>query len=1049
MKKQYIIISLLLIVFLSFGSVYATDAISDDALSEDTEDILENIDETVISEENILETANENILSEGEETSFTQLSLDINNSAEILEITHDYKFNNDTDDSYGIRIQKDNFVINGNNHVIDGNNLSAIFIIDGKNITLNNLILKNANSWEGSAIYINPFQTLTTNNVTFVNNTAYNGIVQVMAGAYVSNNDKFLDSTAPEGVILCIGNVTFNNTVMRSSKELKWGFIASKGTSYIRILNSIFENTTSKYCTVIKGQGKIEFENCKFMNLYAYLTAGAIALREFQTATIRNCTFSNVTSEKNGGAIYVDAYTGDKTPILVEIFDSNFVDCHSQFGGAILQLEGYLNIDNCNFTNNAALFDGGAVYTSWTYINITNSKFEDNEVLYNETRGSFGGAIYSDSSLLTLKNSEFLNNTAQYGGAVYLYDGDYDIENNTFENNTDLNGNYNDIYTIFDGRTLCIFSNNNLSGIDSVSFNNEIYDSIFAIPGMNITIIDNSIEVDSIPSRFDLRDWGWVTPVKDQGDSGACWSFSSAGTMEAAILRYLGMVMDVSENNILDVSLKYSRYGVINAHEGASFEIGANYALSWFGVFPSEYDSYDELGKISPVIAVDSSIHIQDIVMIKGINNASDIDYVKKAILKYGALSVSYYAAQEAPYYNSKTSAQYCDNESVKSDHAIVLIGWDDSFSKENFLITPPGDGAWIFKNSWGDDIGDGGYFYISYYDSTFLKSDSYAVVFENDIIYNKNYQYDLQGRFVYVPYAEYRNNFIAIDDDLIAGVGTYFNDTGVEYTVEIYVNNQLRHAQNGLSPFAGYHTIKLDSYIPIKKGDEFTVKIKSNTLPALAYQRQHFAPGVSEVLNNGEWENSTVSGFICCIKAYTVADDTKIINNNNIAVDYSGGKYFSVNVVTADGHAVAAGAEVKFTINGKTSTVKTDSSGIAKIKITDLPGKYTITTSYNGKTYKNTVTVKQVLKASKVTVKKTAKKFTLKATLKINGKAVKGKWIKFKFNGKTYKAKTNAKGIAQKTLNKKVIKKLKKGKTYTVKVTYLKDTIKTTVKVK
>ena len=169
---------------------------------------------------------------------------------------------------------------------------------------------------------------------------------------------------------------------------------------------------------------------------------------------------------------------------------------------------------------------------------------------------------------------------------------------------------------------------------------------------------------------------------------------------------------------------------------------------------------------------------------------------------------------------------------------------------------------------------------------------------------------------------------------------------------------------------------------------------------------------------------------------------------NKNIAVDYDGGSYFSVKVSTADGHVVV-GDSVKFTIDGKTSTVKTDSNGIAKIKISQIPKKYTITTTYKGKSVKNTVTVKQVLKTSKVTVKKTAKKFTLKATLKINGKLVKGKLITFKFNGKTYKVKTNSKGIAQKTLNKKIIKKLKKGKTYAVKVTYLKDTIKTTVKVK
>ena len=198
----------------------------------------------------------------------------------------------------------------------------------------------------------------------------------------------------------------------------------------------------------------------------------------------------------------------------------------------------------------------------------------------------------------------------------------------------------------------------------------------------------------------------------------------------------------------------------------------------------------------------------------------------------------------------------------------------------------------------------------------------------------------------------------------------------------------------------------------------------------------------------NGTWVNASDKGEVCSIKVYTVADDSQLTGNEDISVDYAGGKYFKVKITTADGHAVA-GADVKFTINKNTVSVKTDNDGIAKVKITDIPKTYTIKTEYNAKTYKNKITVKQVLKTSKVTVKKTAKKFSLKATLKINGKLQKGKVIKFKLNGKTYKVKTNAKGVAQKTLKKSVINKLKKGKTYTVKVTYLKDTIKTTVKVR
>ena len=107
------------------------------------------------------------------------------------------------------------------------------------------------------------------------------------------------------------------------------------------------------------------------------------------------------------------------------------------------------------------------------------------------------------------------------------------------------------------------------------------------------------------------------------------------------------------------------------------------------------------------------------------------------------------------------------------------------------------------------------------------------------------------------------------IKDDLIAGIGTYFYNPNQNYTVEIYVNDVLNLVQNGVSPFTGFHTIKLDTYVPIKEGDIFTVKIMSNMVPALTGTRQHFISGVSEYFYNGTWIDSASQNKVCVIKAF------------------------------------------------------------------------------------------------------------------------------------------------------------------------------------
>ena len=164
----------------------------------------------------------------------------------------------------------------------------------------------------------------------------------------------------------------------------------------------------------------------------------------------------------------------------------------------------------------------------------------------------------------------------------------------------------------------------------------------------------------------------------------------------------------------------------------------------------------------------------------------------------------------------------------------------------------------------------------------------------------------------------------------------------------------------------------------------------------------------------------------------------------------YGDGSSFKVRVFSNNGNPAGANQVVTIKLNKATYKVKTNSKGYAILKIpnTVKPGKYTLTATFAGQTIKHTVKVKQSLKLSKVKVKKSAKKLVIKATLK-GKKPIKGKKLTFKFNGKTYKAKTNKKGIAKITIKKSALKKLKVGKKVKYQVTYLKDTVKKSVKVK
>ena len=64
----------------------------------------------------------------------------------------------------------------------------------------------------------------------------------------------------------------------------------------------------------------------------------------------------------------------------------------------------------------------------------------------------------------------------------------------------------------------------------------------------------------------------------------------------------------------------------------------------------------------------------------------------------------------------------------------------------------------------------------------------------------------------------------------MIAAVGTYFNQSGIDYSFDIYVNNKLTYSQSGISEFAGYRTIVLSNYVPVKKGTGLKLYLRITT---------------------------------------------------------------------------------------------------------------------------------------------------------------------------------------------------------------------------
>ena len=435
---------------------------------------------------------------------------------------------------------------------------------------------------------------------------------------------------------------------------------------------------------------------------------------------------------------------------------------------------------------------------------------------------------------------------------------------------------------------------------------------------------------------------------RDQNPYGICWTFSVLAACEASMIRN-GLAtgsIDLSERHL--AYYFYNKGNTTDAKGGTTGDYneavmaGKNYLtqggntlltmwhlVSWCGPVAEEKAPYSGLATDSSVDVngllgaanstgaayEEDACHIQNAFLIN-MGTAADTQKkqeMKKLIMQYGALGMSYYSSTSSQY-DDPVHDSYYNPGITGTNHAVAVIGWDDTFPKENFAQQAPGDGAWLIRNSWGDEkagCAQNGNFWLSYYDASINTGSTtrYAYVFDAQAAdnYDNICQYDGDaGMSVITTTGETKASNLfrvtAKGGEILRAVGIGIGQTDTDCTLTVYKNPEMGDPQSGTLlltqnvhlSYPGYHTIPLTEALPFEEGDRYAVVYEFADAVSLyiSKDRQYTSggnpfisvftyenPGVS-FLYQTKWEDlsektirttsGSVEGAILRIKAYT-----------------------------------------------------------------------------------------------------------------------------------------------------------------------------------
>ena len=433
--------------------------------------------------------------------------------------------------------------------------------------------------------------------------------------------------------------------------------------------------------------------------------------------------------------------------------------------------------------------------------------------------------------------------------------------------------------------------------------------------------------------RFNLKD---IIPeninVRNQGRANNCWDFAAIGALETTLAlkrkkQSAGLkVFDFSEAHVKYGS-RYSMFlnGEKNAKgfnavrsDGGNFMDAINYMTNGFGPVDEKWLKYNpnepdiDLNSIESITQASTvmdtvNLSVEDTSDENAINDA--ISKIKTHIKNYGGVYFALNYRVGDQYTNKVNMARYCDvplqnNESAS--HVVVLIGWDDNYSASNFKKNPGKNGAWIFKNSYGDYSTVE---YLSYYDKTSYTETYGFQDVEEGKNYDKQYQHQVLPPIVdfhvkkgpvisQLTVAEVYSRDPSKANEKITRLSIEAAKSGI---YEFFVNpdnddltNLTKVSVNKIYLRKGFHTLKLNN--PVKlTGSKFVVAAKMPNVDNqfnMMYEARNTVEGyTASVSEPGEtyvnyvdnrnaayWKDFVVAGKgNSSLKAYVNFDSTQL----------------------------------------------------------------------------------------------------------------------------------------------------------------------------